>query len=96
MAFSLPTRLGRGRRRPVVTVYSRAGCGLCRRAEVVVARAARGRAHVQVVDIDADPSLVERYTVRVPVVAVDGEELAEYVVDPAALRTALRRAARPR
>lgn len=78
----------------MVRVYTRARCGLCREAEAVVARVARGRADVEHVDIDADPALSDRYTVRVPVVAVDGEELFEYVVDPAALRTALRRAAR--
>jgi glutaredoxin len=85
------------RRRPRVTVYRRAGCHLCDAAEAVVARVAR-RADVEVVDIDANPALVERYTVRVPVVAVDGEEIAEFEVDPAALRAALRgarRAARP-
>ena len=85
-----------GRRRPRVTVYSRAGCHLCRRAEAEVVRLARGRADVEIVDIDTDPGLVDRYTVRVPVVAVDGEEVAELEVDPVALRSALRRAATTR
>jgi glutaredoxin len=80
------------RRRPQVTVYSRAGCHLCERAERDVARLARGRADVEVVDIDTDPTLIERYTVRVPVVAVDGVEVAEFQLDPAAFRAALRRA----
>jgi glutaredoxin len=80
-------------RRPRVTVYTRAGCHLCTQAEAVVARVAR-RADVEVVDIDGDPALVARYTVRVPVVAVDGEEVAEFEVDPTALRAALRRARR--
>ena len=81
-------------RRPVVTVFTRRRCGLCRQAEAVVARVAGRRARVEVVDIDADPELVERYTVRVPVVAVDGIELAEYEVDPRALRARLREARR--
>jgi glutaredoxin len=80
----------RRRRRPTITVYTRAGCHLCERAEAEVARLARGRAHVDLVDIDADPALRERYTVRVPVVAVDGREVAELEVDPAALRAVLR------
>jgi glutaredoxin len=84
------------RRRPTVTVYTRAECGLCRRAEAVVARVARGRAGVALVDIDSDPQLVERYTLRVPVVAVDDEEVAEYVVDPRMLRAAIRAARRRR
>lgn len=80
--------------RPLVTVYTRATCGLCRQAEAVVAEVAAGRAHVEHVDIDRDATLTERYTVRVPVVAVDGDELFDYVVDPGALRDALARAAR--
>lgn len=80
--------------RPRVTIYTRVTCGLCRQAEAVVAEVAAGRADVELVDIDQDPALTDRYTVRVPVVAVDGEELCEYVVDPAALRNALTRAAR--
>lgn len=81
-------------RRPRVTVYTRASCGLCREAESVVARVAAGTADVEHVDIDADPALTERYTVRVPVVAVDGAELFEYVVDAEALRDALHAARR--
>ena len=80
--------LRRGPRRQVV-VYTRQGCHLCAQAEAVVRRVARGH-DVTLVDIDADPALVERYTVRVPVVTVDGVEVAEFEVDPARLRAALR------
>lgn len=79
-------------RRPRVTVYTRATCGLCRTAEAVVAEVAGGRADIELVDIDADATLTERYTVRVPVVALDGDELFEYVVDPDGLDAALTRA----
>ena len=82
------------RRRPRVTVYTRQRCGLCRRAEAVVRRVAGRRADVQLVDIDADPAITPRYTLRVPVVAVDGMEIAEYEVDPARLRAVLRAARR--
>lgn len=82
--------------RPVVTVYSRRRCGLCREAEAVVAGVARRRADVRVVDVDSDDALVARYTVRVPVVTVDGVEVAEYHVDPRGLRAALRAARRRR
>jgi len=77
----------RGPRR-VVTVYTRQGCHLCEQAEAVVRRVAR-RHDIRVVDIDADPALVDRYTVRVPVIEVDGTEIAEFQLDPAALRRAL-------
>lgn len=75
--------------RPTVTVYTRAGCTLCREAERVVAEVAGGLASIEHVDVDASPELTARYTVRVPVVAVDGVELFEFAVDPEALRAAL-------
>jgi len=71
-------------------VYGRAGCHLCADAEAVVRRLAGRRADVRVVDVDRDPALADRYTVRVPVVVVDGREVAELQVDPAAVRAALR------
>lgn len=74
---------------PTVTVYTRRGCHLCEHAEQVVARLAAGRARVRLVDIDTDPELVDRYTVRVPVVAVDGVEVSELVVDAASIAAAL-------
>lgn len=76
---------------PVVVVYTRAACGLCRDAEELVAREARG-AEVRHVDVDDDPVLVERYGVRVPVVTVDGAEVAAYAPAPGAVRAAVRRA----
>ena len=72
-----------------VTLYTRAGCHLCENAEQVIAQVAAGRARVELVDIDADPALTDRYTVRVPVVAVDGVEIAEYELDPRVLDDAL-------
>jgi glutaredoxin len=87
--------LGRRRPTPEVVVYTRQGCGLCRRAEDLVAREAGG-AVVRTVDIDGDPALRERYTVRVPVVTVDGEEVAELEVAPGQVRRAVVRARRRR
>lgn len=81
------------RRRHVVTVFTRDGCGLCREAERLVASEARGH-DVQRVDIDADDELQRRYNIRVPVVAVDGEEIAEGRLAPGAVRAALRAAGR--
>lgn len=78
-----------GRRRKI-TVYTRQSCGLCRRAEELVAREAR-RHEVELVDVDRDPELQRRYNLRVPVVAVDGVEVAELVVEPGQVRAALRR-----
>jgi glutaredoxin len=81
------------RRRPQVVVYTRARCGLCHRAEALVAREAR-RAEVRHVDVDRDPALVARYGVRVPVVEVDGSEVAELELAPGTVRRAVRAARR--
>jgi glutaredoxin len=81
---------GRGAR-PEVVVYTRAGCGLCRRAEALVTREAGG-ASVRHVDVDTDEGLVVRYGVRVPVVVIDGVEVAELEVAPGTVRRALRAA----
>jgi hypothetical protein len=75
--------------RPTITVYTRAGCHLCDDAIAVVREVAAGRAHVELVDIDTDPQLVARYTVRVPVVAVEGREIADYQITPDQLWSAL-------
>jgi glutaredoxin len=73
-----------------VTVYTRVGCHLCEEAERVVREAqADGEFRLELVDVDRDPELARRYGVRVPVVAVDGEELFEYEVPPDLLRARL-------
>jgi hypothetical protein len=41
------------------------------------------------IDIESDDSLLRDYGIRIPVVAVDGQELFEVTVDPAALRAAV-------
>jgi glutaredoxin len=86
-------RLGRRAQRPEVVVYTRVGCGLCERAEALVRREARG-CEVRIVDVDTDPDLQRRYTVRVPVVVVDGAEAAELEVAPGEVRLAVSRARR--
>jgi glutaredoxin len=72
-----------------VTVYTRAGCKLCEQAERLVAAHA-GDASVELVDVDTDAELTDRYGVRVPVVAIDGVERFELQVDAAELAAALR------
>ena len=74
-----------------ITLYTRAGCHLCEAAEAVIRQVAGDGADLRLVDIDADPVLQERYTVRVPVVEVDGVEIAEFEVDPRQLAEALAR-----
>ena len=73
-----------------ITLYTRVGCHLCEEAEQVLReeQAVAGFG-LELVDIDRDPELVRRYGVRVPVVAVDGEDLFEYEVPVDLLRACL-------
>jgi glutaredoxin len=76
------------RQRPQVVVYTRERCGLCRLAEEAVERQARG-ADIHLVDIDTDDDLARRYGIRVPVVTVDGVEVAEVEVARGVVRRAV-------
>ena len=74
-----------------VTLYSRPGCHLCEDARAALERV-RERAPFALVevDIERDDALHRAYLERIPVVAVDGEELFEYFVDEATLAARLR------
>ena len=63
-------------------LYGKAGCCLCDEAREAV-RAARNRHpfELEEIDVSLDPELHARYGERIPVVAVDGEELFEFHVD---------------
>lgn len=65
-----------------VTVYTRRGCHLCERVEGLV-RAGRRSAEfaLQFVDVDSDDALQSVYGERVPVVAIDGQELFGYAME---------------
>ena len=73
-----------------VTLYGRPGCHLCDEARAALLRV---RADVpfelREIDIDGDDELFKRYLERIPVVALNGEELFEFEVDEAALRRRL-------
>jgi glutaredoxin len=70
-----------------VTLYSRPGCHLCDDARAVLERV-RGDIPfaLEEVDITADDALHARYLERIPVIALDGEELFDFFVDEQALR----------
>ena len=73
-----------------VTLYGKPGCCLCDEAkEVVAAVRAERQFELEEVDVSVDPALNHRYGERIPVVAVDGEELFEYAVEASELRRAL-------
>ena len=74
-----------------VTLYSRPGCHLCDDARTALERVRRRQPFDLVeVDIERDDALHRAYLERIPVVAVDGEELFEYFVDEATLAARLR------
>ena len=79
-------------RQHTLTLYTRRDCHLCEQARWVIDEVlgeGRQGAVLLVVDIDADDELRADYGDRVPVVEVDGREIAEYRVSAAALRAAL-------
>jgi glutaredoxin len=74
-----------------VTLYTRAGCHLCDDARaVLLSERALTPFELEEVDIETSDALVAEYGVRIPVVALDGVEVFEYTVDPAALAAMLR------
>jgi glutaredoxin len=75
---------------PTLTLYGKPGCHLCddARAEIERLRAERGF-ELEQVDVSLDPGLNRLYGERIPVLALDGEELFELHVDAARLRELL-------
>jgi glutaredoxin len=78
-----------------VTLYGRPGCHLCDDARAVLDRL---RADVpfalHAVNIEEDDALLRAYLERIPVIALDGVEVYDYVVDEADLRARLARVGR--
>jgi glutaredoxin len=75
----------------VFTVYTREGCGCCDKALALLRdRQRRHGFRIEEVDIDADPELVARYNLEVPVIALDGKVRFRGVVNPALLERLLR------
>lgn len=75
-----------------VTLYSKAACGLCDEAEEVLRELQREIPfRLEIVDIESEKTLFDRYWLRIPVVAVEGEDVAEAPLDADRLRAALSR-----
>ena len=76
---------------PSVTVYVRPGCHLCTIALDDLRELRREQDFsLDVVDIETDDVLHARYLERIPVIALDGEELYDFAVDAADLSLRLR------
>ena len=77
-----------------VTLYGKPGCHLCDEARAVVdAVRAERPFELEEVDVSLDPELHHRYGQRIPVVAVEGEEVCELGLNPGAVRDRLGRVA---
>ena len=75
-----------------VILYGKPGCHLCEEArEVVLSVRLEREFELAEVDITLDPGLNREYGERIPVVAVNGEEAFELVVDRQALQDRLDR-----
>ena len=66
-----------------LVMYSRPGCHLCDDARTVLLRIGEP---FDEIDIESDDGLLKRYLERIPVIALDGEELYDFFVDEQDLR----------
>jgi glutaredoxin len=73
-----------------VVLYGRPGCHLCDDARAVLERVRAEQPFALVErDIEDDDALFKAYLERIPVIALDGEELFDFFVDEAELRRRL-------
>jgi hypothetical protein len=85
--FRPPVRTDRGVQ--TLRVYSRPGCHLCELLLDELLPLVRGRARVELLDIDLAAHLLEIYGTRIPVVELDGRVLCEYRLDRRAIEDGL-------
>ncbi len=75
---------------PLITVYSKPDCHLCDEAVAVLRRLqSEFGFELSELDITEDDQLHRAYFERIPVIALDGEELSEYFVEEALVRERL-------
>jgi glutaredoxin len=70
-----------------VVVYSRPGCHLCDEAKAVIENSNCSEWFtLEVVDIESDDELLNKYKYDIPVVTINGVEFFKHRVDPHAFR----------
>jgi glutaredoxin len=75
---------------PVVTLYVTGDCHLCAEAARLLRRLAREmHFRLELVDMSSDATLDERYSLTVPVLAIDGEAVLSAPLDEGRVREAL-------
>ncbi len=70
---------------PILTLYHRPGCHLCEQMLAALYFTYGDELEVQLVDVDRDPELQQRYGERIPVLAGSGKVLCEARLDEAAV-----------
>jgi len=76
----------------ILTLYSRPGCHLCDDMKTIIARVAAampGALYVDEIDISRDAELERRYGQEIPVLEIDGKNVATYRVSEEDLRRML-------
>lgn len=73
----------------VVQVYSRPGCHLCERMVEELMPLLRGRARVEVLNVDTCVAWQREFGTRVPVLEIGGRVVCEFKLDVQAVRNAL-------
>lgn len=79
-----PLQSGRAVGRPSLTVYIREYCHLCRQM-LEALEPFRSRVELDIVDIDDDDELEEKYALLIPVLMAGDEELCHYHLNPSRL-----------
>ena len=65
----------------LITIYSKPGCHLCDLAKDVIERCRQKVDFaVETIDISQNPELLERYRYDIPVILLDGTEIARHFV----------------
>jgi glutaredoxin len=73
-----------------VTLFTRPGCHLCDRVlEVIQQVARRHRFHLEIRDIEKSADDLDRFAAAIPVVEVDGREIARFRLTAYDLEAAL-------
>jgi glutaredoxin len=74
----------------IITLYSKPGCHLCEDVRTLLDELAPERGFVvEEVNIANDPALFEQYRYEIPVLLMDGHEIARGKIDERALVTVL-------
>ena len=76
--------------KPQITIYQRDGCHLCEIASAQLEQLqGEYEFELEQIDIDSDDDLHRLYLERIPVIALDGEELYDFEIDLQDLKSRL-------